>query len=83
LIIDVPPKLRGSEKENFVSKDQKRDSFVKNPPCPFISSTSVYGDTSFSTAAGDDTFSVTEETNRILASESGRQLVQQNNFLAK
>lgn len=47
LIIDIPPKLRGLEKESFVAKIEKlvpyiEDSSVKN--VLFISSTSVYSD---------------------------------------
>ena len=48
LIIDIPPKLRGSQTENFVSKIKNliveiEKSAVKK--VLFISSTSVYGDT--------------------------------------
>ncbi|HQF48667.1 MAG TPA: SDR family NAD(P)-dependent oxidoreductase, partial [Flavobacterium alvei] len=44
LIIDVPPKLRGSEKENFVSKIKNVIPFIEKSAVEnvlFISSTSV------------------------------------------
>jgi nucleoside-diphosphate-sugar epimerase len=71
LIIDVPPKLRGSEKENFVSKIRNLIPFIEKSSVEnviFISSTSVYGDTS-------TTLSVTEETKTYPDTESGKQLV--------
>jgi nucleoside-diphosphate-sugar epimerase len=77
LIIDVPPKLRGSEKENFVSKIQNVIPFIEKSTVEnvlFISSTSVYGDTSTA-------LSVTEETKTCPDTESGRQLVQTEQLL--
>ncbi len=47
LIIDVPPKLRGTQKENFVAKINHFIPFVEQTSVQkvlFISSTSVYGD---------------------------------------
>lgn len=47
LIIDIPPKLRGLEKENFVAKIQKLVPFIEQCAVEhvlFISSTSVYSD---------------------------------------
>jgi len=69
LIIDIPPKLRGSEKENFVSKIKNVIPFVEKSTVEnvlFISSTSVYG---------EDNLVVTEETELNPDTESGRQLV--------
>jgi len=69
LIIDVPPKLRGSEKENFVSKIRTLIPFIEKSTVGyvlFISSTSVYG---------EDNLIVTEETELNPDTESGRQLV--------
>ncbi|MES2804752.1 MAG: SDR family NAD(P)-dependent oxidoreductase, partial [Bacteroidota bacterium] len=47
LIIDVPPKLRGSEAESFVSKIRNVIPFIEKSSIEnvlFISSTSVYND---------------------------------------
>lgn len=77
LIIDVPPKLRGNSKENFVFKIKNVISFIEKSTVEnviFISSTSVYGDTSTS-------LSVTEETELNPDTESGRQLVQTEQLL--
>jgi nucleoside-diphosphate-sugar epimerase len=68
LIIDIPPKLRGANKENFVSKIEALIPFVEKSTIEkvlFISSTSVYGD------ANDQ---VTEETALNPDSEGGKQL---------
>ncbi|MEZ7499260.1 SDR family NAD(P)-dependent oxidoreductase [Flavobacterium sp. Arc3] len=68
LIIDIPPKLRGTNKENFVSKIEALIPFIEKSTIEnvlFISSTSVYGD------ANDQ---VTEETPLNPDSESGKQL---------
>jgi len=84
LIIDVPPKLRGSEKENFVSKIRNLIPFIEKSSIEkviFISSTSVYGDTTSLDCARDDTFSVTEETKTCPDTESGKQLVQAEQLL--
>ncbi len=48
LIVDIPPKLRGNNKENFVQKIKNLIPFVENSKVEkvlFVSSTSVYGDT--------------------------------------
>lgn len=70
LIIDIPPKLRGSEKENFVSKIKNLIPSIENSSVEkvlFISSTSVYS---------DDNSIVTEETKPEPETESGIQLLQ-------
>ncbi|MBC7847656.1 MAG: SDR family NAD(P)-dependent oxidoreductase [Flavobacterium sp.] len=75
LIIDVPPKLRGSATENFVSKIKNVIPFIENSPIEnvlFISSTSVYG---------EDNLVVTEETKLNPDTESGKQLVQVEELL--
>ncbi len=75
LIIDVPPKLRGSEKENFVSKIKNVIPFIEKSTVEnviFISSTSVYG---------EDNLVVSEETRPNPDTESGRQLVQAEQLL--
>ncbi|WP_426090495.1 SDR family NAD(P)-dependent oxidoreductase [Flavobacterium sp. DSR3-2] len=69
LIIDVPPKLRGSGIENFVSKIRNVIPFIEKSSVRkvlFISSTSVYN---------DDDASVTEETIPKPDTESGKQLL--------
>ncbi|WP_409025010.1 NAD(P)H-binding protein [Flavobacterium sp.] len=75
LIIDIPPKLRGDSKENFVSKIKNVIPFIEKSTVEnvlFISSTSVYG---------EDNLVVTEETELNPDSESGRQLAQAEQFL--
>jgi nucleoside-diphosphate-sugar epimerase len=75
LIIDVPPKLRGSSTENFVSKIKNVIPFIEKSTVEnviFISSTSVYG---------EDNLVVTEETELNPDTESGRQLVQTEQLL--
>ena len=75
LIIDIPPKLRGSEKENFVSKIKNVITFIEKSSTEkvlFISSTSVYG---------DDNLEVTEQTKLNPDTESGKQLVQAEQLL--
>ncbi|WP_026703872.1 Rossmann-fold NAD(P)-binding domain-containing protein [Flavobacterium soli] len=69
LIIDIPPKLRGVEKENFVAKIENLIPFIKQSSVEsvlFISSTSVYS---------DETQLITEATPVNPDTESGRQLV--------
>ncbi len=69
LIIDIPPKLRGNSKEDFVGKIETIIPFIEKSTIEnvlFISSTSVYG---------DNNASVTEETNPNPDTESGKQLV--------
>jgi nucleoside-diphosphate-sugar epimerase len=78
LIIDIPPKLRGNSKENFIGKIATLIPFIEKSAIEnvlFVSSTSVYGDTSSFDCAQDDTLSVTEETKTCPETESGRQLV--------
>ena len=75
LIVDIPPKLRGTATENFVSKIKNilpliEKSGVEN--VLFVSSTSVYG---------DGTIEVTEETPQDPDTESGKQLVQTEQLL--
>lgn len=75
LIIDVPPKLRGSGTENFVSKIRNTISFIEKSSVEnvlFISSTSVYND--------DDAF-VTEETIPRPDTEGGKQLLETEKLL--
>jgi nucleoside-diphosphate-sugar epimerase len=75
LIIDVPPKLRGSEKENFVAKIENLIPFIEKSTVEkvlFISSTSVYG---------EENLIVTEETPLNPDTESGKQLVQTEQLL--
>jgi nucleoside-diphosphate-sugar epimerase len=77
LIIDVPPKLRGNSNENFVGKIEKLIPFIEKSSVEnviFISSTSVYGDTS-------SALSVTEETKLNPDTESGKQLIQAEQLL--
>jgi nucleoside-diphosphate-sugar epimerase len=84
LLIDVPPKLRGNSKENFVEKIKNLIPFIEKSTVEnviFISSTSVYGDTSSFDCAQDDTLSVTEETKTCPDTESGKQLVQAEQLL--
>jgi nucleoside-diphosphate-sugar epimerase len=75
LIIDVPPKLRGLEKENFVSKIKNVIPFIEKSSVKkllFISSTSVYN---------DHDLIVTEETIAKPDSEGGAQLLQVEEIL--
>lgn len=85
LIIDIPPKLRGSAAENFVSKIKNVIPFIEKSTVEnvlFISSTSVYGeDNSSLDCVRDETLSVTEKTKTCPETESGRQLVQAEQLL--
>ena len=75
LIINIPPKLRGNEKENFVAKIQNLIPFIENSSVKkiiFVSSTSVYA---------DDNSIVTEKTVCSPKTESGKQLVVVENIL--
>lgn len=75
LIINIPPKLRGDSKENFVSKIKNIIPFIAKSSIEkvlFISSTSVYG---------DHNSLVTEETEFNPDTESGKQLVQVEQLL--
>lgn len=75
LIIDIPPKLRGAEKENFVKKIETLIPFIEESSVKkvlFVSSTSVYND-------GNSV--VTEETNPQPDTESGKQLLDTETLL--
>ena len=82
LIIAIPPKLRGKNKDysdanknSFVSKIENLLPFIEQSTVKkvlFISSTAVYGETNTS---------VTEETPTAPVTESGRQLVEIENLL--
>ena len=68
LVIDIPPKLRGNQSGDFVSKIKTILPFIEKSTVEnvlFISSTSVYG---------DDNDQVTEETTLNPDTEGGRQL---------
>ncbi|WP_284650890.1 SDR family oxidoreductase [Flavobacterium terrisoli] len=70
LIIDIPPKLRGTNSENFVAKIQNLIPFIKKSTVQkvlFISSTAIYND-NYST--------VTETTQTEPDTESGKQLLE-------
>lgn len=69
LIIDIPPKLRGPNKENFVGKIESLIPFIEKSSVEnviFVSSTSVYG---------EQNEIVTEESPLNPDTESGKQLV--------
>jgi len=75
LIIDIPPKLRGLEKENFVAKIQNLVPFIEQSTVEnilFISSTSVYN---------DDEKYITEATTPNPDTESGMQLLASERLL--
>lgn len=77
LIIDIPPKLRGLVKENFVRKIKNLIPFIEKSTIEkviFISSTSVYGDT-------DSISTLTEESELQPNTESGKQLAEVENIL--
>lgn len=77
LILDIPPKLRGNSKENFVQKVKNLIPFIEKSTIKkviFVSSTSVY----------EDTFTeqiVTEEIEPDPNTESGKQLLQTEQLL--
>lgn len=77
LIIDIPPKLRSSNSENFVQKIKNLMPFIEKSSVEkvlFISSTSVYSD--------DLSLSeITENTTPQPDSESGKQLLETENIL--
>ena len=80
LIINIPPKLRGDSKENFVEKIETLLPFIEKSSVKkliFVSSTSVYSD--------DDLFKIgkTETTIPNPETESGKQLVKVENILLK
>ncbi|MEA1787576.1 SDR family oxidoreductase [Arenibacter sp. GZD96] len=69
LIVNVPPKLRGAHNENYVAKMELLATALKVSSVTkvlFVSSTSVYG---------DSTGTVTEQTPTQPNTESGKQLV--------
>ena len=75
LIIDIPPQLRGVEKENFVTKINTLLPFIERSSIKkvlFVSSTSVYS---------DDNTTVTEITPAQPVSENGIQLLQAEQLL--
>lgn len=77
LIIDIPPKLRGDNTENFVEKIALLVPHITNSGIKkvlFISSTSVYGDSNEV---------ITEESPLNPDTESGRQLVLAETLLQK
>ena len=77
LIVDIPPKLRGNNKENFVQKIKNLIPFVENSKVEkvlFVSSTSVYGDT-FPIQELDEESALNPDT------ESGKQLVEVEKLL--
>lgn len=80
LIVDIPPKLRGAQSENFVSKIKNLIIEIEKSAIKkvlFISSTSVYGDLPiFSTA-----LEVTENSALNPDSEGGKQLLEVEQLL--
>lgn len=69
LIIDIPPKLRGNSKENFIEKMETLIPYIENSTVKnvlFVSSTSVYA---------EDNSIVTEDTKPEPETEGGRQLL--------
>ena len=77
LIIDIPPKLRGTATENFVAKIKNLIPFIEKSAIKkvvFVSSTSVYS---------DENKLVTEETIANPDTESGKQLIACEQFLQK
>lgn len=77
MIINVPPKLRGGKKENYVKKIQLLHQEIKKSSVQnilFVSSTSVYGDLD-----GE----VTESTSPKPVTESGKQLLEAEEFFKK
>jgi len=75
LIIDIPPKLRGENKESFTDKIKKLILYIEAAGIEnvlFVSSTSVYS---------DDNSVVTEETPAAPETESGKQLMESEQLL--
>ena len=75
LIIDIPPKLRGINKESFVGKIELLIPFIEKSSVEnviFVSSTSVYG---------EENDIVTEESPLNPATESGKHLVEAEQLL--
>lgn len=77
MIINVPPKLRGGGKENYVKKIQLLHQEIKKASIRniiFVSSTSVYGDLDGK---------VTESTSPKPVTESGKQLLEAEELFKK
>lgn len=75
LILDVPPKLRGTVKENYVSKIKNILPFIEKSEIEnviFVSSTAVYG---------ESVFEVNEATTPNPITESGKQLLESESLL--
>mgnify|MGYP003493935562 FL=1 len=75
LVIDMPPKLRGVEKESFIAKIENLIPFIEDAAVEnvlFVSSTSVYN---------DDEKHVTEDTTPNPDTESGLQLLASEKLL--
>lgn len=75
LIVDIPPKLRGDSKENFVGKIKSLIPFIENSTVKkvlFVSSTSVFS---------DDNSEVTEASIPNPDTESGKQLLKAEQLL--
>jgi nucleoside-diphosphate-sugar epimerase len=81
LIIDIPPKLRGNQSENFVRKIQNIILFIEKSPIEkviFVSSTSVFPDSIISEKNQN---LITEDTKPQPDSESGIQLLEAEKLL--
>ena len=77
LIINIPPKLRGNNKENFVTKINNIVPFIQQSNIKnvlFVSSTSVYSDSEAILEINEDSIAIPE-------SESGKQLLEVENLL--
>jgi nucleoside-diphosphate-sugar epimerase len=75
LLIDIPPKLRGNNKENFVGKIYTLIPFIEKSSIKkviFVSSTSVYA---------DEDILINEESIAQPETESGKQLLQAEQLL--
>jgi nucleoside-diphosphate-sugar epimerase len=82
LIINIPPKLRSSNTENFVAKMKHLIPFIEESSITkvlFVSSTSVYGDLPLEDNHKAVVFS--EESNPKPDTESGKQLLEVENLL--
>ena len=78
LIINIPPKLRKNNQEDFVGKIRTLIPFIEKSTVEnliFVSSTSVYGDRE------ESAFRLTEETKPQPDSEGGKQLLQTEHLL--
>ena len=77
LIINIPPKLRSDNKENFVAKINNIVPFIQQSNIEnvlFVSSTSVYSDSEAILEINEDSIAIPE-------SESGKQLLEVENLL--